>query len=172
MIKVLLTRPKGFFKPISWLIRLCENTPFSHVCLSWDSHSLQRSLVYEAVGSGVRFLGSKQFLNHVDVVKSFYFPVGEDAKRVMIQFCVDQSGSSYSKCHLIGLGLMRLAKLFGKRIANPFKDGEYSQVCVEAIVRALKEAGLDLGIDAEDSGLIELEVALRNVHFSLNGLES
>ena len=50
---------------------------------------------------------------------------------------------------------MRFLKLFGIKIANPFKDGNYSQVCVETGGLILEEAGINVPNSLEDYGLVE-----------------
>lgn len=59
-ITIGFSKSKKFLPIGSWLIRAYMGTPYSHVYLKFYSQSLNRTLIYEAVGGGVRFIGSKQ----------------------------------------------------------------------------------------------------------------
>ena len=159
-IRIALTKPKNHTFPIvSWLIRFVEGTEFSHVLPYWHVKSLERDLYYEAVGSGVNFLSWKLVPEKYEMVEIYEFQA-TDLKKVA-QFCHDNAQRKYSKKQIAGLALMRAAKLFGFKIANPFKDGDYSQICVETGAIILESAGaIDVPDDIEDYGLLEFRELL------------
>ena len=58
-ITIGFSRPKNKVFPIgSWLIRLYMRSAYSHTYVRFYSESINRTLVYEAVGhGGIRFVG-------------------------------------------------------------------------------------------------------------------
>ena len=159
-IRIALTKPnKHPFPIVSWLIRLVEGTNFSHVLATWHVNSLERDIYYEATGSGVNFLSWKLVPDKYEILEIYEFQA-KDIKPVS-QFCHDNAQRKYSKKQILGLALMRACKLFGVKIANPFKDGDYSQICVETGGIILETSGaLDVPDDLEDYGLLEFRELL------------
>lgn len=158
-IRIALTKSTHKFPIVSWLIRAVEGTEFSHVLSSWHISSLERDIYYEATGSGVNFLSWKLVPEKYEIVEMYEFDA--DNLKKVAQFCHDNAQRKYSKKQITGLAIMRLAKLFGIKMANPFKDGDYSQICVETGALILNEAGvMDLPKDIEDYGLIEFRELL------------
>jgi hypothetical protein len=162
-IVVGFSRHKGF-APLSWLIMAVERTPFSHVYLSFYSNSLDRRLIYHATGSGVHFISQQRFEAKNVVVSFSELPISAEGKTAMLRWCVDQAGKPYGKLQIVGLGLKRLAAFFGFKIKNPFPNGEYADVCSEAVVRALMAAGYKIPDqdDLDSMGLVETAKLIQN----------
>ena len=154
MIKVGFSRHKGF-APLSWLIMLCERAPFSHAYIKIRAESLDRNLIYQATGSGVYFVGSVLFDQSAQVVEEYEIPISDDSRRKLLQWCVDNSGKSYGHLQLVGIGLMRLARLFGWKISNPFSNGNSAYVCCELVAAALEDVGIAGPSDLDQVGLKE-----------------
>jgi hypothetical protein len=131
------SRPKSPFKVGSLLIRRYLGTEYSHVFLKFYSSKYDRHLIYEAVGSGVRFVGKHEWEMHAVVTSEHTVHIQEASSFSIMQFCIDHSGQSYGAMQNIGLVL---AKLF-KWSKNPFKKGVN---CSELIAMALIEAGYDV----------------------------
>lgn len=150
------------FAILSKLIQLVEGTEYSHTFVSWKCTNINRRKVYEAVGSGSRKISNRKFKEKALVTDIFQFEVSCDDLFKVDQRTHDEAGTPYGYKHLIGMGLMRIKnvwnKIFrnGKKASNPFKDGHYSQICVEAgayVVELAKK--MDMPGDIEDYGLSE-----------------
>lgn len=161
-VSIGFSKPKKW-KPLAWLIQKIEGTEYSHVFVTWHCSSIQRRKVFEAVGSGIRILSNVNFKKHAEVVDLFHFEASDEQIIQIEQETHDQTGQPYGTKAIIGLGIMRLFNVFNRlfklkgRQGNPFKDGEYSQVCVEAAARILfKLIKLPLPEDIENYGLKEM----------------
>jgi len=158
------SKRKGF-APLSWVIMLCEGTKFSHTFIHVYADSIERDLIYQATGSGVHFVGRKAFDECAEVIESYPIQISEEDKKKLLQWSVDNAGKPYGYWQIVGLGLIRLAKLIGLRIKNPFSNGDKAYVCCELVVAALKHLGMK-GPDQLDQ--VDLKAAKRMVLRSLN----
>lgn len=130
------SRARSKYAILSRLIRLIDgNVPFSHVFIMWYSDSLKRTMIYEARGNGVNFTNYKSFIeiNQVTHVKAL--PVTKAQKTEVLQFCVDNARTDYGYSQVLGIGLVKLLKLVGISIKNPFTGGN---VCSEIALKVLK----------------------------------
>ena len=71
LVFIEFTRPKSWLNPLSWLIRLVECTPYSHVRLSWIN-SVGVPVVYEASGTSVKFLGPLALVDNPVIITHAY----------------------------------------------------------------------------------------------------
>jgi len=135
------SKPKNRVFPFgSWLIRAYEKTPFSHVYLKFHSETLNRTLVYEAVGGGVRFIGNKAWENHAEEVSSFTLDIKQCNYITLLQYCVDHAGMEYGFAQNLGVVVCDLLKLE----KNPFKKGKN---CSEVVGEILKLEGIHISKD-------------------------
>jgi len=128
------SKSKKFLPIGSWLIRLFEQTPYSHVYLKFHSESLNRTLIYEAVGSGVRFIGSTAWEQHAQEVASFDVDIIQCNYITLLQYCIDNAGIEYGYMQNIGISLAKLLNLK----TNPFQTGKN---CSELVSEILKVEG-------------------------------
>lgn len=119
---------------LSWLIRLYQKTPYSHTYLRFYSETLNRTLVYEAVGSGLRFVGNWQWKKEAKEVYSFTIDVKKCNYVSMLQYCVDHAGTDYGFMQNVGV---LIARIFGMK-SNPFRKGKN---CSEVIAEILIHEG-------------------------------
>ena len=133
------SKPKNKLFPIgSWAIRLFQGTAYSHTYIRFYSESLNRTLVYEAVGTGgVRFIGYKLWTKHADEIESFTLKVKKCNATTMLQEFVDDSGLDYG--HLQNIGIF-LASIFGWK-KNPWKKGKN---CSEIVAKFLISEGYSI----------------------------
>lgn len=130
--------PKNRVLPIgSWLIRLYEKTPYSHVYVRFYSESINRTLIYEAVGGGVRFVSLAKWEDHAQEVASYTLEVKKCNAVSLLQYCVDHAGVEYGFMQNIGIVIADIFNL--KR--NPFRKGKN---CSEAIGELLRTEGYRL----------------------------
>jgi hypothetical protein len=136
------SRPKNRFFPwASWLIRAYQGfTPYSHTYLEFYSESINRSLIYEAVGTGVRFVGQKYWERKAHSTHSFTLEIKKCNYDRLIQYCVDHEGENYGFLQNIGVVI---ANLFGMK-KNPFPRGRN---CSEEIGNILKLEGYEINKD-------------------------
>ena len=140
-IQVGFSRHKGF-APLSWLIMLCEGTRFSHAYVRIRAESLDRDLIYQATGAGVHFVGKPLFDETAQVVEEYEIDIPDENRKKLLQWCVDNAGKPYGHLQLVGIGLIRLAKLIKIRITNPFSNGTKAYVCCELVAEALEHVGI------------------------------
>lgn len=121
-------RPRHFFfKPFSWIIRLIEWTPYSHVYIRSRADSLGVDLVYQASGVQVNFVGISHFKDQETSVYEFEVDVTDDKYRDFMRWAIVNAGAPYSLKQALGILLL---KLFNLR-KNPLSDGRKSWVCSE-----------------------------------------
>lgn len=137
MIYVGFSKHKGF-SPLSWLIMLCEHSNYSHSYIRVWSDSLECDLIYQATGSGVYFISKGLFDKTSESIEEYEIPVTKEQKTQLLKWAIEQSGKPYGVKQLMGLGLVRLLKLFGIKIKNPFSDGNSTYICCELVMEALK----------------------------------
>lgn len=141
IIEFVFSEPINIQIPIySYAIKKFENTDYSHVSMHFRSESLDRTIIYEAVGPGVRFIGKKLWDEHAKIIKSFKVEVTEECYIRIMQHCVDTAGMKYG--FKIALGMF-LAKTFNLK-ENPYTEPDI-KVCSKAIGELLKEAGYVIG---------------------------
>lgn len=94
--------------------------PYSHVYMKFYSASLDRTMIYEAVGKGVRFIGLERWKEHAQEVASFELQISDENYKRLLQYCVDNAGTDYGFLQNMGILIANLFKL--KK--NPLKDGK------------------------------------------------
>ena len=160
----------GFSKPqvfkfYAWLIMKCDRATFDHAYLKFHSDSLDRDIIYQAVGKGVQFIGKLQFEKHSKAIEEYRLNIEENNYTTMMRFCVDNAGISYGFKEVLGLALVKLCAKFGKHIANPFNQGAKEEFCSEIVSRCLNEAKPDeFNIDAENISPKELNTLLKQLN--------
>lgn len=135
-ITIGFSRPKALFPPplFAWAIMLFDWSNFSHAYVRFHSTSYDRDLVYQASGSKVNFIGWARFQEIEVIVKEFEIPVSEDTQKAVVQYCIDSVGSGYALFGAFGIVAVKIAALFGKKIANPITQGGYWCSEVAAII--------------------------------------
>lgn len=160
-ISIGFSRPKTW-KPLSWLIQTIEGTQYSHVFVTWYCSNIERRKVFEAVGSGIRILSNVVFKQKAEVVQLYDFYTDDTTLFLIEQEAHDMTGRPYGTTAILGLAIMRFFNWVNARLGlkgrqhNPFKDGKYSQICVEAGGMVLSKI-TDLPEKFEDYGLVEFE---------------
>lgn len=134
-ITIGFSRPRRRFFPImAYLVRWYQKTPYSHVYMSFYSESINRTLIYEAVGEGVRFVSPKIWANHAEEVKSYTIQVKRCNAVTLLQYCVDHAGEDYGFMQNVGVLVSKWFKLR----SNPWPKGKN---CSEAMAELLKAEG-------------------------------
>lgn len=133
-IVVGFSRPKGRFKPFSWIIRLFEGwTPYSHVYVKTFSTMTDQWLIYQASGVQLNFMGEKYFNEHAQTIAEFSFEVSDESYRNYMRYAISNAGAPYGLKNVLGIAVMRLFRMG----SNPWADGDRSQCCAELVGRVL-----------------------------------
>lgn len=148
---------------LSKLIMLFERTNYSHAYIKVRSDSLDRTLIYQATGSGVFFWGEESFLTHSTPVEEYRFSLDDDERRSLLRWCVDNSGKPYGKKQILGFAIQRAFAVLGIKIKNIFADRAQSYICCELVAVALKEKGFMPQENQDDIGLKELRERVRKL---------
>lgn len=142
----------GFSKPLnnplplfSWAIKSVYNIPYSHTYLKFYSDSLDRDIIYESVGPGVRFIGLKLWSKYAETIKEFDLEITNEQYIELMQFCVDNAGIKYGIKQVLGI---YIAKLFRMK-KNVFKNGTDMEVCSEILGRILQQLGYEFNKDLD-----------------------
>lgn len=162
------SRPKNF-NPISWIIRAVGGTSYSHTYIRIYSASIDRFLVYHASKKDIHFSNWNTFQRHNEIIEEYPFPVTQEQKREILQFCVDNIETPYGRLQLMGMGLVRIVKLwFDRTISNPLKDGTKSSICNELVGRILQKLGSDIkDSDLESQDLKFIRQKTLDLHLNL-----
>lgn len=134
----------GFSRPIkfklhAWLIMKIDNSNFDHAYLRFHSDSLNRDIIYQAIGKGVEFIGNTLFLSINQPIEEYEIDIDDDQRTNLMQFCVDNSGISYGLLQVLGAGLVRILGKIHININNPFGDGLKTEFCDEIVGRCLNQ---------------------------------
>jgi uncharacterized protein YycO len=141
-IRIGFSRPKKMFPVFSWLIRLWIKKPYSHVYLGFDSSLTGRSVIYEAIFGGVRFVGSKMWQKQSRELGSYEFLVSDHVYKKTMTWCIDQAGVSYGFAQNLGIVLAHIFRLRH----NPWKSGiNCSELIGEILV--IKGAKIEKDLD-------------------------
>lgn len=110
-ITIGFSKSKKPFAVGSLLIRWYMKTPYSHVYMKFYSASLNRTMVYEAVGKGVRFIGLERWKEHAEEVASFDIEISDENYTRLLQYCVDNAGIDYGFWQNLGIVISNICKL-------------------------------------------------------------
>ena len=151
-LKIGFSRPTGKTLPIfSWLIRLAEWTPYSHVYIQWYNKYTDTTVTYEAGGHSVHFVGQTIFNKRAHTVHEYEIEITKEQHKSLMTYCFRNAGIKYGMLQILGIGYSKFMGLFGKKVKNPFTDGKRSMVCSELAGNVLsdillKEHNLDLDV--------------------------
>lgn len=144
------SKPKTW-KPFAWLIMKGFGTSYDHVYIRFRSEKYDRDLIYQASKMMVNFMSKEVLMQDNIIVDEFPVEITTENKTKMIQFAIDNCGKPYGIKEAIGLGIVRIFELLGKKIKNPFGDGGATYVCSELAGYMLKQyAGALIPKDVDD----------------------
>lgn len=139
-ITIGFSKAKSPYKFGSLILRTYMRTPYSHVYIKFHSEKLNRVLIYEAVGSGVRFIGKKSWNEHSIEVASYDIKIKQCNYIHLMQYCVDHAGYEYGFLQNIGIFISESLNIKN----NYFKKGKN---CSEIIAEILSIEGYDIKKD-------------------------
>jgi len=145
------SRPKSKLAISSYVIRIAENSAYSHAYLRWYSNGIERDMVYHASHGMVHFISGNRFDAEAITVSKYEISLTDEQFKSVMQKCVDLAGTKYGTLQLLG---MALEKITG--IKNPFRDGNQTFVCSELVGEVLRQL-FNIDTDLERAGPKELE---------------
>lgn len=158
------SRPRRFFVPYSWAIRLFDGcTPYSHTFIKVYSAKYDRSLIYQASSLFVNFMGEAVFNREALTVREFSFNVSDDVMRRVMTFAIDNAGDPYDTRSILGVVAVKVAAKFGKRIANPLGKRQGAFFCSKLTAAILIEIGAKIDGDIES-------MTPRDIYNALDGM--
>ena len=131
------SRPKSWFEPFSWLIRLALWTPYSHVYIRFHLDSYNADMVFQASTLEVNLYSQAIFESNEDIIQEFTIPVSSATKIAVIEFAMNTVGLPYNVVGILGLPVVWMANWFGKKIANPFNSS--GDFCSQLVGQVLTE---------------------------------
>lgn len=138
------SKPVKKFVPYSWAIRLVDGAEYSHTYIKVHSAKYDRDIVYQASRLAVNFMGTAKFAEEAIAVKEYSLEVSDEALKKVMQFAIDHAGDPYDLMSAMGLGVSKIAGLFGKKINNPFGDKQNAYFCSELVGAILEDLGIDV----------------------------
>lgn len=125
MKKITIGFSKGQgFVPMSDIIRWVLRSEFSHTYLEFQSPGLWSKTIFEASGNGVSYRSKPNFLTGSTVVASFELKISDQLYSKILNKCHDNAGIKYGYLQNLGIGFVKLLKLFGiKYTRNPWNKG-------------------------------------------------
>lgn len=129
------------FSLVAWTIKSIEKRPYSHAYLKYYDPFLDRNIIYEANGLSVDLISESRFLKDNIVIQEFRIELGdEELKKEVLRHAFDTIESKYSFIQLLGIGIVKIFKNFGRTISNPFDDtNRTGYICSEVVAEILKE---------------------------------
>lgn len=146
----------------SWVIRSFEGTDFSHVYLRFEIKKWQTSLIYHAVGGGVGYMGQSKFLECNDVVREIRISIADSERDVLLKWCAENAGATYSYAQLVRLAWRRICLKLGVAKPRTVQDPA-NFVCSELVGRTLQIVGFSFLQDPEDLGLREVAAIVAQI---------
>lgn len=151
-IVVGFSAPKKW-KIFAWMIQTLYGTPYDHVYVRIHSDTYERDIIYQASKTMINFMGTTVFESDNVIYKEFSLEISLENKKAMMQFAIDNAGKPYSWKEALGLGIVKICALFGKKIENPLKEQNTEYVCSTLAAYILKNyLDENLPEDFEDCG--------------------
>lgn len=130
IIKIGFSKSKKSLAIGSWVIREYMDTPYSHTYLVFT----EEDLIYEAVGTGTRFISTPEWETHAVEVKSYRIIVSDESYTELKNYCQSKLNTKYGFWQNLGIVVAQILKLH----KNPFNSGLN---CSELVGRILIKEG-------------------------------
>jgi len=125
----------------SALIRFFSRSSISHTYIRIPLCNSNNQLIFQASGLKVNAEGSSSFASHSKIVKEITIEISDEKCMQIESFMCESLGKPYSIMQIIGMLWVLFCRNFGKRVRNPFADGDHSYVCVELVANVLDIPG-------------------------------
>lgn len=181
-IRIGFSSPKGKYLPLfAWFIKYGESLErylytgkwdlqkYSHCYVQWHAQRHDETLVYEASGTSVHFLGEIAAKKKLKPVEIYELETNDEAMHRMVKKCMRYSGVKYGVLQILGIVWVKAVNLYyfkkdiEKTIKNPLSDGTKTQVCLETVGEALEPHIKEKPEDLENWGVREMREFVKNI---------
>ena len=111
---------------------------------------LPNSIVYQASGLKVNEVSYEYFLTYETVIKEIEIELTDEQFAKGEQFRIKSLGKPYSIREILGFSWILFMKSLGKKVTNPFKDGDKAYVCVKLVADYIDVNDLDENLTPDD----------------------
>ena len=144
------SKPKKW-KPFAWLIMTGFGIDYDHVYVRWYSELYKVNILFQASKLSLNFESFEAFQDENIVVAEYPVQLTDENKVKMVQFAINNANKAYGIKECVGMAIVRIASLFGKKIKNPFGDGGATYVCSELVGTILEQfANAQIPMDLDD----------------------
>lgn len=119
------------FNLFSILIRLCTRSQASHTYVRIPIPEYQDNMIFQASGLVVNYQYYGLFLQKETIVEEYEIPISDEQYLKSEKFRITEAGKPYSMKEIFGLLWVLLMRQFGKKISNPFSEGDHAYICVD-----------------------------------------
>jgi hypothetical protein len=119
----------------SRLLQWWMGTDYSHVFVSWDLHTQERTIVYHAAHGMVHFKSLTNFFIDDEITHRVKLELTDEQFKKLSQTCIDLAGIPYSKLELLQIFLCDITK---GRIKTEDQPG---YICSELVGELLTDLG-------------------------------
>jgi hypothetical protein len=124
---------------LSWLIRTCLRTKYSHVYIKYQDDYVEETIIYQASGLAINMITEKAFLVKNNIVAERQYELDKDTLKAVIKFAASKLGTPYGVKQLCGMAFIQACRALGFKVRNPFPTGRTSYICSEFVAEILKK---------------------------------
>lgn len=122
--KIGFSKSKVKFPIFSWLIRLYQNTEFSHTYVELDTkHVFEDDTIFQSSKGMVNYMSKLFFLTENIVTDEFEFELPDEVYRKMRVELHRYAGLKYAFMQNLGIVYTDIMRILGKRVSNPWRKG-------------------------------------------------
>jgi hypothetical protein len=126
-VKIGFSRPKAWFVPYSWLIRLADRCAMSHVYIRYTHEETGQQMIFQASGHNVNEFNASIFESIEVITAEFEHQMNDEEYSRFLNFKDEKLGIPYGVLNVLGSTLYLLFKW------NPFGDGGATEVCSKLV---------------------------------------
>jgi len=137
-ITIIFTKSKKFLPVASWAIRLWTWKSYSHVAKKHEVRDWGTAY-YQASGGSVNYEYNTVFNKKHKIVKQYTLLIKKEIVNEINKECFKDAGKKYGIMQNVGIVLVDIFRIFGKKIDNPFKSGRNcSELIYSVVLKNLK----------------------------------
>lgn len=126
--------PTLFSKAIMW----SDKTQYDHAYVKWNWSQIDRDIIYQASSLAVNFESNLTFASHSIPVEEYEFQLEDNVHSQFMQFCMDNSNKPYGVLEIVGFAYLKILKMMGITVGNPFPSNGNSYFCSQIVVLLLQ----------------------------------
>lgn len=121
-LEIVFTKSKKKFPIFSWLIRLWTWKSYSHVAKRHEVKDWGRAYFHANEGK-VNYEYHTVFHKKHKIEKKYILSIPKELRQEINKSCFQEAGNKYATMQNLGIVLVDVCALFGKKIENPFRSG-------------------------------------------------